>query len=87
MIVGCKIRRMEVKPTIPSLRFVKYPLSPRGVFFPNSRPVLWMGNGVRLSRKFRSRGLILIPKWVLIFIARRKLEPMDLRNEGLNVIE
>ena len=26
-------------------------------------------------------------KWVFIFIARRKKEPMDLRNEGFDVME
>ena len=44
-------------------------------------------NRVRLSREFRSRGFMLNRKWVFNFIARRKLEPMDLQNEGFNVIE
>ena len=59
-----------MKPTIPSLRFAKMTALPKGV---------------RLSRKFKSRGFMLNLKWVFSFIARRKLEPMDLRNEGFNV--
>ena len=30
---------------------------------------------------------MLIPRWVLSFIAHRKLEPTDLQNEGFNVME
>ena len=34
LVVGCKIRRMEMKPTIPSLRFVKMTTFPKGGVFP-----------------------------------------------------
>ena len=62
------------------------PTSPKEGVLPRriSQCVQWE-NGVWWSWKFRSRGFQLFLKWVLNTIARRKLEPMDLRNEGFKV--